>query len=190
MHTRTPTRTRFGLRSGYALATAEPPAATSPKGDIPHLAITARHSGRVAKWQPMLQKVEKSFGGFNLILYLCRVNQKQERMNEPTKKTWLDLTMVIADELEDLERKVRDAQKMAERRIEETKSMVDWDWEYTAAHGEVHAAIWDDATDDERAMLDYAARFNVLWPFVQAKIDDARQQLFDAYALLDLLKNK
>ena len=101
-------------------------------------------------------------------------------MSTPTKKTWKSMATNIAEDIEHVEWEVRDVLKEAEQRIENTKNTVGWDWEYHVRDGVPHATIWDDATDEDVAMLDYAAKFNYVWPDAYSKIHQARKLLQQA----------
>lgn len=109
-------------------------------------------------------------------------------MSTPTKKTWQSLTVNIAEDIEHVEWEVRDVLKEAEQRIDNTKNTVGWDWDYHVLDGVSHAAIWDDATEEDVTMLDYAAKFNYTWPDVSKKIHQARQLLQEAYEELNQLR--
>ena len=49
-------------------------------------------------------------------------------------------------------------------------------------------ALWEDATEEDVAMLGYAAKFNSTWYEVNKKIHDARQLLQQAYEQLNKLR--
>ncbi len=110
-------------------------------------------------------------------------------METPTKKTWQYLIADIAEDIEHAEWEARDAHRKAEQSIEDTKNAIDWDWEYYLRDGTPIALHWDDATDEDEAMLDYAAKVNRTWPGVSSKISRARQLLREAYEELNQLYN-
>lgn len=114
---------------------------------------------------------------------------KNSDMETPTKKTWQYLIADIAEDIEHAEWEVRDAHKKAEQRIEDTKDAIDWNWEWYSRDGTPIAVHWDDATDEDEAMLDYAAKVNHTWPGVSSKISRARQLLQEAYEELNQLYN-
>lgn len=111
-------------------------------------------------------------------------------MNTPTKKNWQSLAVIIAEDIEHVEWEVRDALKEAEQRIDNTKNAVEWDWEYTMRGIQPSAVYWDDATEEDVAMLNYAAKFNHTWAIVSRKIHQARQLLQEAYEQLNELREE
>lgn len=111
-------------------------------------------------------------------------------MSTPTKKTWQSLAINIAEDIEHVEWEVRDVLKEAEQRIDNTKNTIQWDWESYVRDGVPHAVHWDDATEEDAAMLDYAAKFNYTWPNVSRKIHQARQLLQEAYEELNELRKE
>ena len=113
---------------------------------------------------------------------------KQQVMNTPTKKTWQNLTTNIAEDIEHVEWEVRDVLKEAVQRIDNTKNTVGWDWEYMIEMVQPTAIYWDDATEEDVAMLDYAAKFNHTWSDVSKKIHQARQLLQEAYEEMNKLR--
>lgn len=113
---------------------------------------------------------------------------KLTNMDTPTKKTWQSMTTNIAEDIEHVEWEVRDVLKEAEQRIEKTKNTVGWDWEWYYRDGSPVAYQWEDATEEDAAMLDYAAKFNHAWSDVSNKIHQARQLLKEAYEELNQLR--
>lgn len=110
-------------------------------------------------------------------------------MSTPTKKTWQSLTFNIAEDIEHVEWEVRDVLKEADQRIDNTKNTIEWDWDYCEYPEETPCAIyWDDATDEDKAMLDYAAKFQHSWYGVRQKVAQARQLLQEAYEELNQLR--
>ena len=109
-------------------------------------------------------------------------------MSTPTKKTWQELTTLVAEDIEHGEWEVRDVQREAEQRIESVKNTVDWDWAFHIQQDTPVPALWDDATEEDVAMLGYAAKFNSTWYEVNKKIHDARQLLQQAYEQLNKLR--
>lgn len=111
-------------------------------------------------------------------------------MSTPTKKTWQSLTTNIAEDIEHVEWEIRDVLKEAEQRIDNTKNTVGWDWEYMMEMVQPTAIYWDDATEEDVSMLDYAAKFNHAWPDVRNKILQARQLLQVACEELNQLRKE
>lgn len=109
-------------------------------------------------------------------------------MSTLTKKTWQSLTVNIAEDIEHVDWEVRDVLKAAEQRIDNTKNTIQWDWDSYVRDGVPHAVYWDDATGEDAAMLDYAAKFNYVWPDASRKIHQARQLLQEAYEELNQLR--
>lgn len=113
---------------------------------------------------------------------------KQERKTRATKKTWQSLTTNIVGEIEQVELKIRDILKESEQRIKKTKKTVDWDWDYMIEMVQPTAIYWDNATEEDITMLDYATKFNHTWREVSKKLHQARQLLVEAHEDLNKLR--
>lgn len=98
-------------------------------------------------------------------------------MSTPTKKTWHSLTTYIAEDIEHVDKDIANVLKESDQRIDNTKKTIGWGWEWYNRDGSPVAVHWDDATEEEVAMLDYAANFSYTW-------SDARRKLYRAHLLL------
>ena len=110
-------------------------------------------------------------------------------MSTLTKKSWQSIAANAADEIEHLEWEVRDARKEILQRIENTKSIIDWSWDTCKGeNGQTAAVYWDDANDDEKAMLDQYAKFDDIWFDARKKLEQARVLLEEAYTSLNSIR--
>ena len=109
-------------------------------------------------------------------------------MSTPTKKEWHDLSLFAGEELEHAEWELRDVARSIEQRIDRVKKAVDWNWEYQNREGGAPFAIyWDDATDEEKSMLDFSAKVMSGWEDAKQMVSQARHLMLQAYELMNKL---
>ena len=81
-------------------------------------------------------------------------------MNVPTKYDWSQLADCTASYLEDVDMDVDFYISKIDNESKKLKNSIDWSWEvFTDADGQPKAVYWDDATEEEREMLDYFAKY-------------------------------
>lgn len=65
---------------------------------------------------------------------------------------------------------------------------IDWNWEtYKDADGTTKAIYWDDATEKDRQMLDYFAKFDQLQGDVKEKMRQAVSLITECKELMNVL---
>lgn len=88
-------------------------------------------------------------------------------MNEPTKKDWCQLANNAASWINDAMVEIVGTLCRISQEQKDLKNAIDWNWEvFNDADGQPKAVYWDDATEEERDMLDYFAKFD----HVQCKV--------------------
>ncbi len=95
-------------------------------------------------------------------------------MNVPTENDWWQLADSAASWIDDAEVAVmRTCNRISSER-KDLMNAIDWSWEtFTDADGQPKAVYWDDATEKERQMLDYFARFDHVQCDVMEKLRQA-----------------
>lgn len=81
-------------------------------------------------------------------------------MNVPTKNDWSQLAKNTESWIEGTLVQVGADIFLIYGNSEKLKKRIDWSWEvFTDADGQPKAVYWDDATEKEREMLDYFAKY-------------------------------
>ena len=104
-----------------------------------------------------------------------------KEMNAPTKKDWLNITANNAHELYNMAEEVSEALSSFLGEIRKLEDSIRWSWErYADADGEPKAVYWDNATAEERAMLDYYAKLKSAEQFVKNQLIQASCEIKSA----------
>lgn len=95
-------------------------------------------------------------------------------MKVPTKYDWSQLIDCTASYLEDIDMDVDFYIAKIDNESKKLKGAIDWSWEiFSDADGQPKAVYWDDATEEEREMLDYFAKFEYAKQDVLVKLEQA-----------------
>lgn len=95
-------------------------------------------------------------------------------MNEPTKKDWIQLANSAVSCINDAVVEIGITISNINFECEKLKKAIDWSWEvFTNADGQPKAVYWDGATEEERDMLDYFAKFEYAKRDVKKKLKQA-----------------
>lgn len=95
-------------------------------------------------------------------------------MNVPTTNDWSQLTKSVESWIGDAVVEVGIDISLINDECEKLKKRIDWSWEvFTDADGQPKAEYWDGATEKEREMLDYFAKFEYAKREVLKKLKQA-----------------
>lgn len=93
-------------------------------------------------------------------------------MNVPTKNDWIQLADCTASYIEDIDMDVDFYILKINNESKKLKKTIDWSWKvFSDADGQPKAEYWDDATEEEREMLDYFAKYEYAKQSVLVKLD-------------------
>lgn len=111
-------------------------------------------------------------------------------MNEPTKKDWIQLANSAVSCINDAVVEVGVDISHIKYECEKLKGSIDWSWEvFTDADGQPKAVYWDDATEEEREMLDYFAKFEYAKQDVMKKLKQALDITVECEEIMKTITN-
>lgn len=111
-------------------------------------------------------------------------------MCKVTKKTWQNVASNAVEELNLAGGIVTNIHSDIIRRIMNTRAIINWSWDYCEGYdGGPSAMYWEGATEEVKAMLDYAAKFAFEWYDAKEKIEQALQLLQEAAGIMSDLKD-
>lgn len=81
-------------------------------------------------------------------------------MMVPTKNDWSQLAKDTESWIKDAVEEIGNDISAIDCEFRGLQKVINWDWEvFTDVNGQPKAVYWDDATEEEREMLDYFAKF-------------------------------
>lgn len=111
-------------------------------------------------------------------------------MNEPTKKDWSQLAKYVESWINDAVVEIGTDISAIDSECRFLKRAIDWDWEvFTDADGQPKAVYWDDATEEERDMLDYFAKFEYAKRDVLKKLKQALDLTVECEEIMKTITN-
>ena len=95
-------------------------------------------------------------------------------MKQITENDWWQLSDSAASWIEDAELEVMRTCNRISREKKDLQDTIDWNWEtFMDPDGNTKAVYWDDATEKDRQMLDYFAKFDNAQRDVMEKLRQA-----------------
>lgn len=106
-------------------------------------------------------------------------------MNVPTKNDWSQLVKTSESCIENAVEEIGFNITHIYNECEKLKKRIDWSWEvFTDADGQPKAVYWDDATEEEREMLDYFAKFEYAKRDVIKKLKQALELTVECHGIM------
>lgn len=111
-------------------------------------------------------------------------------MMVPTKNDWSKLAKDTESWIEDAVAELGIDISAIDCEFRKLQKVIDWDWEvYTDADCQPKAVYWDNATEEEREMLDYFAKFEYAKREVIKKLKQALNLTFECTGIMHEITN-
>ncbi len=110
-------------------------------------------------------------------------------MANVTINDWRSFADTYTEQLEEMLNQIRLIKKHMNERVELLKMREDWQWRMNIQDGEPRAEYWDNATAEEREMLDYAAAFQWQLGFSYEYAETAANYLREAISEMEVIES-
>lgn len=111
-------------------------------------------------------------------------------MMVPTKNDWNQLAKDTQSWIEDAVGEIGIDISNIDCEFRDLQKVIDWDWEvFTDADSQPKAVYWDNATEEEREMLDYFAKFEYAKRDVLKKLKQALDLTVECTGIMNEIIN-
>lgn len=108
-------------------------------------------------------------------------------MAKVTINDWRSFVDTYKEQLEEMREQLGLVIKHMKERVELLKEREDWEWKFNIYNGEPRAEYWDNATAEEREMLDFATaslfQLGLSYTYVQTAANYIREAIREVEAI-------